>query len=120
MATNFVGKIDFQSTPCNIRQGGASGIRQEGKLLRRAQANKLPDSMTQSNQLSNNLTIINRQLEGQPGRLQSGFALHPVLDAKHASYALHGCGLLLDISPFRGLCVCISIGEGHRSKVTTT
>jgi len=64
VATNFVGKIDFQSTPCDIRQGGASGIRQEGKLLRRAQANKLPDSMTQSNQLSNNLTIINRQLEG--------------------------------------------------------
>ena len=31
---------------------------------------------TQANQLSNKLTVINRRLEGQPGGLQSGFALH--------------------------------------------
>jgi len=48
VATNFVGKIDFQSTPFtsrDIHQGGAAGIRQEEQLLCRAQANKLPDSM---------------------------------------------------------------------------
>jgi len=45
VATNFVGKINLQSTPCSlhdIRKGSAS-IWQEGQLLCRAQANKLPD-----------------------------------------------------------------------------
>jgi len=48
MATNFVNKIDLKSTPYSqhdIRQGGTAGIRLEGQLLCRAQANKLPDSM---------------------------------------------------------------------------
>ena len=48
MATNCVGKIDLQYSPCSlhdIRQGGAAGIRQVGQLLCRAQVKKLPDSM---------------------------------------------------------------------------
>ena len=37
-----------------------------------------PIRWTQANQLSNKLTISNRRLEGQPGGLQSGFALYLV------------------------------------------
>ena len=48
MATNFVGKIDLQHSPsssCDIHYGSTVGIWQEGQLLRKAQANELPDSM---------------------------------------------------------------------------
>ena len=31
---------------------------------------------TQASQISNKLTTINRPLDGQPGKLHSGFALH--------------------------------------------
>jgi len=47
-ATNWAGKIGLQYTPCSlhdIHYGGAASIRQEGQLLRTAQANKLPDLM---------------------------------------------------------------------------
>ena len=47
VATNFVGKVIFQYTRCSsrdIRYGGTAGIRREGQLLYRAQADKLPDS----------------------------------------------------------------------------
>ena len=43
MATNFVGKIDLVVHMTFAR--AAPPARQEGQLLRRAQANELPDSM---------------------------------------------------------------------------
>ena len=81
MATDSVGKIDLQSTslvrvsfaraspPAYDKKGSCyAGRRQTNYLIR----------WTQANQLSNKLTIINRRLEGQPGGLPSGLALHLV------------------------------------------
>jgi len=48
-----------------------------GQLLYRAQANKLPDQWTHANQLTDQLTIINRR-RGISGWLPTGYAVHLV------------------------------------------
>ena len=88
MATNFVGKIDIQSTPL-VRMTLARAARpvlpaydKKGNCYTgRRQTNYLI-RWTQPNQLSNKLTLIIRRLEGYPDGLQSGFALHLVLKRK--------------------------------------
>jgi len=83
VATNFVGKIDLQSTPCVVRmifaRAAPPAYDKKGNCCSgRRQTNYLPDSWTQENQLNNKLIIINGRKRDSRIVLQSGFALHLV------------------------------------------
>jgi len=81
-ATNFVGKIDLQSSqnPHTVvrvtfaRAASPTYDKKDSCYAKRRQTNYLI-RWTQANQLSNKLTTINRRFEGQPGGLGYSQAL---------------------------------------------